>query len=249
MKDEKKVKLTLSASRVDTFKKCPRKYYYRYIKRLPTKDWPHFNLGTFVHGVLEHFHLGLLKDSKKKRSQLMKTSCINFLNQMRNDGKNLTNEQISEANEMLQNYLKTLEKDFSYQVLSLEEKFTLSLNEDYDFMGFVDRMDLEEDGTYHIKDYKTSKTAKYMKPFQLQAYGIWLMNKFPEIVKFRGSYIMMRLNSKYVSYEFNKEDVEKIHKELIEVAERIVNEERWPMKQSKLCDWCDFNNVCLNTWK
>ena len=247
--EEKKTKLVLSHSKVETFKQCPRKYYYRYIKRFPTKDWPHFNLGTFVHGALEYFHIDLNKNVLEKRGALMKKSCINFLKHMEEKGKSLDQVQIGQANEMLQNYLRSLDKEFSYKILSLEEKFTIPLNEKYDFTGIVDRLDLDENGLYHIKDYKTSKSAKYMKDAQLKEYGIWLMDKYPEIEHYYGSYIMMRLNSKYITYEFTKEDVEKAHKDLITYADRITNEERWPMKQSKLCDWCDFQDVCLNTWR
>ena len=52
----------------------------------------------------------------------------------------------------------------------------------------------------------------------------------------------------HVSYDFNKEDVTKERKRLIEMADRIVEEERWVPKASRLCDWCDFKDVCFNTW-
>lgn len=246
MKNEKK--LVLSVSRVDTYKKCPRKYYYRYIKRLPTKDWPHFNLGTFVHGSLENFHNGLLKNASQRRSDLMKKSCDSFYKEMCDNGKVLQSEQAQEAKEMLANYLAKLVNDPNYEVISLEEKFQFSLNNKLDFMGFVDRLDKDSDGLYHIKDYKTNKSLNYMKPFQLNAYGLWLIKKYPEVERYRGSYIMMRFNGKLMPYDFTKEDVEKVKKSLIESGERILEEERWITKPSKLCDWCDFKETCFNSW-
>ncbi len=246
----KKTKLILSASRVKTYQQCPRRYYYSYLEKLPKKDWPHFDLGTLAHGVLEHFHETIRSDADDKSGlkKLMKNA---FQKQRASMEKNKTisPEILLEARDLLKEYLDSLEsKGIGSKILSLEESFNLPLNDDFNIRGFVDRLDLDSDGIYHIKDYKTNKNKRYMEPFQLQTYGIFLLDKFPDIDYFRGSYIMLRFGGEHISYEFNREDVDKIRTNLIEYGDRITKEERWITKTTKLCDWCDFKEPCLNAW-
>jgi len=246
----RKPKLVLSPSRVDMFKQCRRRYYNRYIARMPLKQWPHFRLGTFAHGALENFHQYLLDGEKDGAPKLMKRACLSFHRQMEREGRQLLDgDQAKEAHAMLAAYLRQADLEGKQsKVLELEKKFTIRLNNDYDLTGIVDRLDMDADDVYHIKDYKTSKNARYMKPFQLNAYGIWLLEEHPEVERFRGSYIMLRLNSELVSYDFTREDVDKCRQELIKTADDIMSEERWIQNQGKLCNWCDFQEVCFNSW-
>jgi len=247
--EEKETILTLSASRVKTFQQCPRKYYYNYIEKLPRKDWPHFDLGTLVHGSLEHFHEDFKKDgSDLNLKRMMKLSFKIKRDEMEKE-KSLADDTLLEARNLLLEYLNKMETDgIGSNIISLEDDFDIPLTEEFSIMGYVDRVDLDNDGVYHIKDYKTNKSLKYMDSFQLRVYGIYLLNKFPDIDRFRASYIMMRFGGSYVSYDFNKEDVEKCKKELIEYATRIMDEGKWMCKPSRLCDWCDFKDPCLTTW-
>lgn len=48
-----------SHSRLDTFRQCPRKFYYRYIAKIPLEDEPEQIapfLGSRVHDALEHLY-------------------------------------------------------------------------------------------------------------------------------------------------------------------------------------------------
>lgn len=246
------VKLVLSASRCKCYKDCARKYYYTYVEKLPRKEWEHFDLGELVHGALEIFHQEYKKDSEppKNPAGLMKTAFQTHQDAIEKEKeKPLSAEVLIEARNILRNYMLNLKLNgLKSEIIAVEDDFNIRLNDKYSVQGFVDRLDIDPDGMYHIKDYKTSKSARYMDPFQLQTYGIYLLNKYPDVDRFRGSYIMLKLNGQQVSYDFNKEDVEKAKNNLIEIADQISEEERWLTKPSKLCDWCDFKNPCFNTW-
>lgn len=238
--------LMLSASRIKTFKQCPRKYYYEYIEKLPKKQWDFFTLGTFVHGVLERFHKEFTDAQclNNNPSRLMKIA----FSQQRDNTKNISNEILQEAYKLLTAYLEKIKEKFNSKVLKTEDSFSVNLTDTIGVRGIVDRLDLDDDGIYHLKDYKTTKDAKYMDQFQLQTYGIYLNEKFQNIDAFRGSYIMLRLDSRPIFYNFNKEDVEKIKKELIEFGEKIKQESKWATKPSRLCEWCDFQKECSRKW-
>jgi len=243
--------LTLSASRVKTYQQCPRKYYYNYIEKLPRKDWLHFDLGTLVHGVLEYFHANFKTDARRSALNLKRTMKESFkkYREHMEEEKPLDHGVLIEARDLLADYLKRMESDgIGSEIIALEDDFHIELTNEFGVQGYVDRIDQDGDGVLHIKDYKTNRNPKYLEPFQLRTYGIYLLDRFPEVDKFRGSYIMMRFGGMLVSYDFNREDVEKTKKQLIEYAQRISEEERWMAKPSRLCDWCDFKNPCLNTW-
>src|SRR3989338_2430314 len=44
-----------SPSSINTYRQCPRKYYYQYIMKLPVSDSIHTIRGHVVHSVLETF--------------------------------------------------------------------------------------------------------------------------------------------------------------------------------------------------
>lgn len=250
MEKQENIELVLSPSRINTYKKCPRKYYYTYIEKLPRKDWAHFALGTLVHGALEKFHQEFRDDFSTPGNieEAMKIAFKAQYVEMEKE-KPIERDTLKEAHKLLKEYLINIKQQgIQSKILLIEEDFTLKLNEHYNIRGVIDRLDLDSDGQFHIKDYKTTKSDKYMEPFQLQVYGIYLLDKFPDVDRFRGSYVMLRLNNMYVSYDFNREDVEKCWSALIEVGDTITKEERWISRPSKLCDWCDFADPCLTAW-
>lgn len=255
--DKEKATLIISASRVKTYTMCPRKYYYNYIEKLPRMDWDHFDLGTLVHGVLEFFHESLRIDADLKKAnvkRIMKEAFKKQRQKMEKGDENhpsmiLKPKILLEARDLLKEYLDNIiSNGIGSTILALEDEFELDLNEEFRIKGVVDRIDQDRDGIFHIKDYKTNKNPKYMESSQLCTYGLYLLNKYPDVKKFRGSYVMMRFGGMPVNYDFTVEDVEKERKKLIEYAELISNEERWIARPSRLCNWCDFQSICLSTW-
>ena len=45
--------MRLSPSKINTYMKCPREFYYKYIAKIPEKKTIHLFRGTLVHAVLE----------------------------------------------------------------------------------------------------------------------------------------------------------------------------------------------------
>jgi DNA helicase-2/ATP-dependent DNA helicase PcrA len=240
--------IKLSASRVKTFEQCPRKYFYNYVESLPKKEWDHLELGTYVHAALEIFHRGIMGGSKEPLRKLMGAAVGDAFKRMAAGGRSLPDEQLREAKAMLSGYLARIEEKGLPDVLEVEFQFTIPLNDMYDLTGVIDRIDRDKDGVLHVVDYKTSKSAKYMEPLQLNTYGLLLADRFPGTTRFRASYIMLKLGCQDLPYEFTADDIDRCRAKLIGCADRIVSEERWLAKPGRLCDWCDFKDICFNSW-
>ena len=234
--------IKLSASAVKTYDQCPKKYFFNYIERAPKKEWAHFDLGNICHKALEVFHETYMKDGTKKKT-LGKMMGDSFA-VARKDFPRMKDEMLTEAKELLAEYLIAVKKTGMPVVKGVETAFNFNINEHILVRGFLDRLDVMKDGRFHIIDYKTTKNVKYLDEFQLLVYGLWLKREYPDIESFRGSYVLLRHGSTLKSYDFNIEDINRVEKDLISYAEKIRYEDVWTPIPTALCNWCDFQALC-----
>jgi RecB family exonuclease len=234
--------IKLSASSTKTFEQCRRKYYYTYIEKLPKKDWGHLRLGTFCHRVLEIFHKQWLLDKNLNLAELI--GCCFAQARTEKEGIGMSSDQLDAAKDMLQEYLYSVEKNGMPNTLSVEDNFVLNVG-NYVLRGFIDRLDVDKDGIFHIVDYKTTKNEKYLDDFQLLVYGMAIKNKYPDMDRFRGSYVLLKKGSKMITTDFNLSDIVKCEKKILEFGKNIEEEKKWEKTPTQLCNWCDFYDTCM----
>lgn len=97
-------------------------------------------------------------------------------------------------------------------------------------------------GEEYIPTHNTGK-SKYLDEFQLLVYGIHLLDKHPDVERFKASYLVLK-EDKVMSYIFTKTDVDRIKNKLLAVADAIRNDKTWQTKPQFLCEYCDFNKIC-----
>lgn len=233
--------IKLSASSIKTYKDCPRKYFYSYIERLPQKEHDYFELGNLCHRTLELFH-DLYKEGSTKFDTLNKLMSHCFT-EAKKEGKKLTPQIIEDAKGMLMDYLKSVINKVP-EVKETEQAFDFMINEDIRIRGFIDRVDLQPDGTLQVVDYKTTKDPKYLDPMQLLIYGLALRNQYPEMTRYKASYVLLKHKSKFMDFNFGLADLQKVEAEIIKYGETIRNENEWQPIPTRLCNWCDFKDVC-----
>lgn len=235
--------IKLSASSVKSYDQCPRKYFYNYIQRAPKKQWAHFDLGNLCHKALELFHLEYMEHGSKKRGSLGKIMGHSF-KEARKDFPNMNDDMLADAKEMLTDYLDSVKASGMPLVKGVETSFSFNITDSILIRGFLDRVDIMKDGTFRIIDYKTTKNTKYLDEFQLLVYGLWLEKEHPNVDNFKGAYVCLRHKSKIIEFDFNRNDVDRVRKKLISYADSIRNEDAWTPIPTRLCDWCDFKDIC-----
>lgn len=235
--------IKLSASSIKTYDQCPRKWKFTYLDKAPKKDHDYFELGNLCHKTLELFHANYMKDTKQSFGTLSKLMSACFLD-AKKEVPNVKIEIKNEAKILLLDYLKSVINSGMPNVQATELPFNFQIGDDILIRGFIDRLDLTEDGTFHIIDYKTTKNPRYLEPMQLLIYGLALQRNYPEIEKFRASYILLKHNGKLKDYNFTKEDLVQVEKEIMHYGQTIRNENEWLPMPSRLCDWCDFKELC-----
>ena len=258
-----------SPSSINTYKQCPRRYYYTYIEKIPTKPNIHTVRGTIVHSVLEEFfdldfsadvmnfgdfllikslelfdkHWNLSKD--KLSSLEISDSEIQFYY---DDSKTMILNWVSHFLSRVKdcpdgNFLDTFNK---LKPVSREEKF---ISEEFSVMGYIDAIEVF-DGKTRIIDYKTSKADKLSDEYMLQL-GIYALlynekkGSYPDEV---GLFLlkhgerMVKVTEELVKNA--KFEIENIH-----MSTQTRNKSDYPMKQGPLCNYCDFYNLCFGSKK
>jgi len=234
--------IKLSASSMKTYEQCPKKYFYTYIEKVPRQEWDHFDLGNLCHKALEIFHRIYMQEGNKMGS-LSKLMTHSF-STAKKEFEKITPHLKDEAKALLLDYLKAISANGMPLVKGVETPFNFKINDEILIRGFIDRLDISKDGKFRIIDYKTTKNVKYLDPFQLLIYGLWLKHEYPDLEKFRASYVLLRHGSKTKDYEFNMEDLKKAEKEILGYASKLKVENQWVPVPTALCNWCDFKNIC-----
>lgn len=238
--------LNLSVSKAKTFKDCAKKFKFTYIDKLPRKEWDFHIFGKYCHMVLELFHAELIKDSN--------LNCINLFSECQDKaletwGVKLTAEQKQLAYDVLQNYLNNWLGKYKTgipEVIAVEKEFFLLIDDKVLLNGFIDRLQRDIDGMYHVADYKTSKDKKWLKndAFQLLTYALVATLLYPGVDNVRGSYIMLKHNSDVIEKEFSLKEINKVKDVFLKYAEDIENEKLYRANPTMLCGYCDFKEVC-----
>lgn len=236
----------LSVSKTKTFLECQARYRYAYVLKLPQKDNTFTIFGKFCHKVLEDFHLAYMNGSQEKYNITMSEAFRNALKEYK-----LTPEMKKECWDIINEYLQIVtehkKKNISANVLACEQRFEFNITDDLILNGAIDRIQMDDDGVIHVGDYKTVKNKKYLKDNELQlltyAYYI-LFVAYPDAQKVRCSYILLRHNFEYITYEYSREEVAKVKDLYINYTQDILKETEWKTTVSGLCAFCPFLNQC-----
>lgn len=241
-------RIKLSVSSIKTYDDCPKKYWYGYIDKPPIqkKPWVHLELGSCLHLALEKFHDFLMKQQlpQTEYSGLMK-KCMESA--VKDFNQELLSPEIENMQIIMQSYLNDIKTNGLPNVLWVEKPFDITIGDFY-LKGFMDRVDQIAPGVYKVVDYKTSKNPAYLDKFQLQVYSMVLRDQLPDMEKISGSYVLLKHGCKTKDWDFTMKDLDDCKEKILKFGNLILNEDTWQKKPTKLCDFCDYKDLCMGNW-
>ncbi|MGM5482471.1 MAG: RecB family exonuclease [Nanobdellota archaeon] len=258
-----------SSSSINTYRQCPRKYYYSYIRRLPQKPSIHLIRGKIAHEVVEDFfkiNIDSLTDNcfEFNFKIIVQDRLLNLWNEAKQDlaaldmGSSELNNYFEETKNMLFYWLEDFIRQLKNKSVSSglkrafmelrpvsEEHF---ISKDIGVQGYVDAIHKDEKGIRLI-DYKTSKKDCITDDYRLQLaiYSLLYHEKYGEYPYKAGVYLFRHgerlIDVDEYLLDFARKELQRIH---INTSSENIND--FPKKPSILCNWgkgcCDFYNQC-----
>lgn len=236
--------MRVSYSRVGCYNECPFKYQLAYLEHLETKpdlspDNPLF-VGTAVHAGIEKHSVEAAIENYKS----------NF-------------EELTEEHEFEIEKLKIMTQKAIEQIPECDEyEYKLDIPEE--FLGYIDGLRKNDDGTYDILDFKASNNISgYKKSPQVMLYKYYFErltgNEVRDLyyvfipkatIKLNESFtnkseIIEELSSKNVHFEKVEYDSNQVNyffarKTLMEKAKEF------PKRPNRFCRWCQYYRLCTS---
>jgi putative RecB family exonuclease len=245
----------LSPSRAADFKQCPLLYRFRAVDRLPSPPSPAAARGTLVHAVLERlFDAPAAMRTPEAAVELIGPQWDRLVEaepelaaMLREDAELTSDGWFADAAELVERWF-SLEDPTRLEPAERE----LYLEVDVDGLtlrGYVDRLDVAPDGAMRVVDYKTGRAPSELFEgkalFQMKFYALALWRSRGEIPR------MLQLvylgNGEIVRYAPDEHDLEALERNLKAVWQAIERAARtgdWRPRTSRLCDWCEFRDLC-----
>ena len=243
--------IKLSATRIGSFLRCKRKYWFQYVEHMPKLSNPAFKLGIACHESLE-----LAGKIWMEKGKLTKTDFKKILDYY---DKVSVREGIEEMEVHAEGkrIVKARIENFSLgtKIISLEEKFGFGGDTQDVFttlgvplIGALDKcVELDEE-TLLIVDYKTSKTApnidQLKEDLQLSLYDLVSGILWPKYTRVVLCLDMLRSEPVY-TYR-TPEQREEFNKYLLVVYNEmcsLTEKDAYP-SLNMFCPWCDFKDYC-----
>lgn len=237
-------RVRLSYSRIDTYGRCPAQFRYQYVDGLPTEPSPHLSFGSSIHTALERYYDRKLPEPPTEDellSYLYEGWDTTGFEEMSRD------EQLSwyrHGQGVLRRFHEREAPGFRLPA-DVEKWFEVPFGDDAVVVGSIDRVDVHEDGSLEVIDYKTSKRvrdrAAVRRSLQLALYALaceHLYGRLPAVVTL--DFVVAGVR---ISVPIEEIDLDAARAEVVRVAEAI-RAERFEPTPNRLCGWCDFRGLC-----
>jgi len=244
-----------SHSRLSTYEKCPLQYRFRYLDRIK-RDVQSIEafMGNRVHEALEKLYRDLMMSRCPSLDELValyqRSWRENFSDRIKIVKTEYTAEHYRQVGERcLVGYYRRYEPFDDGQTLGLEDRIQLSLDPAgrYQLQGYIDRLVRSGGGVYEIHDYKTGGSlpsdADLRKDRQLTLYQMAVQKRFPDAHDIRLVWHYLAFDQKLTSAR-TPEEVEQHRRQTIGLIDSIEETKAFPPRESALCRWCEYRDIC-----
>ena len=258
-----------SPSSILTYKQCPRKYYYRYIARLPSGTSIHLIRGSIAHKVMEGIYdvdLNHIPDTA-----FLPTLRVVLQEKLRREWENASADLASlglsdgdlgayydETRVMVNNFYHWLvDRMRDLHPSDLKEAFRMAkplrevelLSERHGVRGYADAIH-RENGKVVILDYKTSNKAEITPEYRLQLSIYGMLYEERERLPDEVGILFLKFGTEQ-RLPVTQSMVATAKLEVADVREKTtsVRIDDYPKREGPLCKWstgqCDYYGHCF----
>ena len=237
-------RVRLSFSRIDSYRTCPRRFRYAYVDRLPGVPGPHLSFGTSIHNALEAFY------DRKLPACPSEEDLLGFLFEGWDSSGFAAvprQEQLAfyrHAQDVLRRFHRREAPRYRLPAAT-EAWFELPIEYEAVVVGSIDRVDIDDDGRFHVIDYKTNRKVKdrqrVAQSLQLGIYALacrHLYGSLPATVAL--DFVVAGVT---IAVAIEDIDLEAARHAVLDTAAAVRKEDYGPTP-NRLCDWCDFRAIC-----
>jgi len=250
----------LSPSRAGDFMQCPLLYRFRVVDRLAEAPSVAAVRGTVVHAVLERiFDLPAAARTLEAAVELVRPQWERLrteepaLAALFGDDEQAVDSWLSGARDLLARWFE-LEDPTRIEPADRELYVEATIDVETPegalvLRGYVDRLDVTDDGRMRVVDYKTSRAPREVYEakalFQMKFYALVLWRRrgvVPALLQlvYLGSGEILR----YAPDEADLLATERKLRALWTAIERAARTGDWRPSPGRLCDWCDHKALC-----
>ena len=244
-----------SHSQLSTYEDCPLKYRFRYRDRIKRDvDTVEAFMGSRVHDVLEKCYKDLRFSRVNSLEHLL--AYYNKIWQEKwNDKIVINNQELTQndyktlGEKLIETYYKRYAPFDADITIQTEMRLGFSLDDDgkYRIQGYIDRLSRTPDGTYEIHDYKTSARLPGQDDAdndrQLGLYHLGIQKKWPDVKDIRLIWHYLAFDTELVSYR-TEEEISQLIRDIKGLIDEIEASTDFPPRESRLCDWCEYQDLC-----
>lgn len=235
--------LTLSATKFETYMKCPLQFKFAHVLEVPTPEMTYFNLGTAVHAVAETLTM-LEKEGINLTEEIAFEVLEKNWNSNAYNSEKKEKEDFEKAKEMVRTYLKWVEENPNKPV-DVEKRFQIDIG-GIKVSGSIDRVELTPKGEYQVIDFKTGniyETKNSIKEdTQMNVYALAVQKTYGKLPE-KTSLLYLKEN-KVLDNVIKLDNLNKVKNTLEKVTESILKEDFEARPVKGACFRCSFRSIC-----
>jgi DNA helicase II / ATP-dependent DNA helicase PcrA len=232
----------LSASAVDTYKRCGLRFKLERDWRIPGKPAAAMQYGAAIHRVLKTYFDALRAGRTKSDDELIDIFKKDLLDSRIPEAYQHELYEQQGVNQLLE-FLNSVRSISAPQILHTEESFEIHVGETL-VVGRIDRIDSRPDGTVAIVDYKTGKARDQEdadESLQLSLYAIAAKEKWGYKV---GALIFHNLAENVPVITIRNESQLIAARQEVEDTARGIAEGVFRAKTGIHCNFCAYRTLC-----
>lgn len=246
--------MNYSYSRLDTYKKCPRKYAYKYLEKPDIEKRASIEayLGTTCHNAIQQVYRDLALSKRMSLEEVL-AFYENEWDKRRPDNLRIVRERYTEGHyretgrRYVQDFYAAHAPFEDGRTIGVEKDVYINIRDGYMLVGRIDRLVDHGKGCLEVIDYKTDRNLPSLQDleqnWQLPLYHLGLQQMFPEVTDVKCTWYYLA-HGKSLSLRRTQEDLDRLKGDVLALIGTIESVATFEPNPTALCSWCDYEAIC-----